>query len=141
MPYATASDVEVRLGRTLTTAETAQVEAWIADLEEQIKVRIPDLDAAITAGAPTAALLKAIIAGAVKRAADNPKGLKSLTVAVDDWSKTEVAGTPSADILFLTDEEWNYLLPGSPGDAFTIRPYSYGQQAGEWIHPDVWVPL
>ena len=141
MAYATASDVEARLGRTLTALETTQVEAWIADLEAQIEVRVPALPAAIDAGTISAALVKAIIAGAVKRAADNPKGLKSLTVAVDDWSKTEVSGGSTTDILFLTDDEWTYLLPGSSGDAFTIRPYSYGLQSGEWVHPDVWVPL
>jgi hypothetical protein len=29
----------------------------------------------------------------------------------------------SAGYLGLTDDEWNLLLPGSSGDAFTITPF------------------
>ncbi|WDF34549.1 Gp19/Gp15/Gp42 family protein [Arthrobacter agilis] len=141
MPYATAPDVEARLGRTLTVLEKAQVEAWIEDIEEQIRVRIPNLDEAIAAGNPTSALVKGIVAGAAKRAADNPKGLKSITVALDDYSKTEVSAGTTAEILFITDDEWNLLLPGASGDAFTIRTVGADQRAGQWVHPDVWLPL
>jgi hypothetical protein len=118
------SDVEVRYGRTLTTAESAQVTAWIDDLEAEILERIPLLEALILAGRPTAATLKRVISAAIIRKLDNPKGLKSRTVAIDDYSTTEqpwIEGTAGA--LDLTDEEWSKLLPGSSGDAFTITPY------------------
>lgn len=142
MAYATVSDVEARLGRTLTAAERAQVEAWLSDVEEQIRFRVPGLDAAIALGVPTLALVKAVVAGAVKRAADNPKGLKSRTLAFDDYTRTEVSAEGgSADILFLTDDEWNLLSPGASGEAFTIRPRGDYGIAGEWVHGDVWVPL
>lgn len=141
MAYATATDVEARLGRTLTAPERTQVEAWLTDLEEKIKAQIPTLDDAILEGNPTPALVKAVVAGAVKRAADNPKGLKSLTVAIDDYSRTEVPAEVTAEILFLSDDDWNLLLPGSSGDAFTIRSYGDSYRPGEWVHPDVWVPL
>lgn len=124
MAYATVSDVEVRYGRTLTTAESAQVTAWIDDLEAEILERIPSLEALILAGRPTAATLKRVISAAIIRKLDNPKGLKSRTVAIDDYSTTEqpwIEGTAGA--LDLTDEEWSKLLPGSSGDAFTITPY------------------
>lgn len=124
MAYATVSDVEVRYGRTLTTAESAQVTAWIDDLEAEILERIPSLEALILAGRPTVATLKRVISAAIIRKLDNPKGLKSRTVAIDDYSTTEqpwIEGAAGA--LDLTDEEWSKLLPGSSGDAFTITPY------------------
>lgn len=124
MAYATVSDVEVRYGRTLTAAESAQVTAWIDDLEAEILERIPSLEALILAGRPTVATLKRVISAAIIRKLDNPKGLKSRTVAIDDYSTTEqpwIEGTAGA--LDLTDEEWSKLLPGSSGDAFTITPY------------------
>jgi hypothetical protein len=124
MAYATVSDVEVRYGRTLSASESAQVTAWVDDLEAEILERIPLLESLILAGRPTLATLKRVISAAIIRKLDNPKGLKSRTVAIDDYSTTEqpwIEG--SAGALDLTDEEWSKLLPGSSGDAFTITPF------------------
>ena len=124
MAYATVNDVEVRYGRTLTVAETAQVTAWIEDLEAEILERIPLLEALILAGRPTTGTLKRVIAGAVIRKLQNPEGLRTTTVAIDDYSTTKtVDSANSTGWLGLTDDEWSLLLPGSSGDAFTIRPY------------------
>jgi hypothetical protein len=124
MTYATVSDVEVRYGRTLTDTEADQVTAWIDDLDAEILERIPGLDALVAVGRPTPATLKRVICGAVIRKLDNPKGLRSRTVAVDDYSTTEITDSSnSAGWLGLTDDEWNLLLPGTSGDVFTIRPY------------------
>jgi hypothetical protein len=124
MAYATVSDVEVRYGRALTAAEAAQVGAWIDDLEAEILERIPTLDDLITAGRPTLATLKRVICAAIIRKLQNPAGLRTRTVAIDDYSTTEtVDSANSAGYLGLTDDEWSLLLPGSSGDAFTITPY------------------
>ena len=124
MAYATVSDVEVRYGRTLTVSEAAQVGAWIDDLEAEILERIPDLEDLILDGRPTVATLKRVIAAAIIRKLQNPSGLRTRTVAIDDYSTTEtVDAANSAGYLGLTDDEWSLLLPGSSGDAFTIRPY------------------
>jgi len=123
MAYATVSDVEVRYGRTLTVSEAAQVGAWIDDLEAEILERIPDLEDLILDGRPTVATLKRVIAAAIIRKLQNPSGLRTRTVAIDDYSTTEtVDAANSAGYLGLTDDEWSLLLPGSSGDAFTIRP-------------------
>ena len=125
MAYATVSDVEVRYGRTLTTAESAQVSAWIDDLEAEILERIPALEALILAGRPTLGTLRKVFTSAIIRHLDNPKGLKSRTVAIDDYSTTEqpwIQGTPGGGPE-LSDDDWSKLLPGSSGDAFTITPY------------------
>ena len=142
MAYATVSDVEVRYGRTLTSSESGQVEAWIGDLEAEILERIPTIEALILAGRPTVPTIARVISQAIIRKLDNPKGLKSRTVAIDDYSTTEqpwIEGTPGGGPE-LTDDEWSKLLPGSSGDAFTINTapvVSYGQ----WVTPDTWVPL
>ena len=124
MAYATVSDVEVRYGRTLTTAESAQVSAWIDDLEAEILERIPALESLILAGRPTVGTLRRVECAAVIRKLQNPEGLRTTTVAIDDYSTTKtVDSANSAGFLGLTDDEWNLLLPGSSGDAFTITPF------------------
>lgn len=124
MAYATVSDVEVRYGRTLTAAEAAQVSAWIEDLEAEILERVPLLESLILAGRPTVGTLKRVECAAVIRKLQNPEGLRTTTVAIDDYSTTKtVDSANSPGWLGLTDDEWNLLLPGSSGDAFTIRPF------------------
>ena len=125
MAYTNVADVEVRYGRTLTASESAQVDAWIGDLEGEILERIPNLADLITAGRPTVETLARVVCQAIIRHLDNPKGLKSRTVAVDDYSTTEqpwIQGTPGGGPE-LSDDEWAKLLPGSSGDAFTINPW------------------
>jgi hypothetical protein len=124
MAYATVNDIEVRFGRTLSATEVAQVTAWIEDLEAEILERVPLLEALILAGRPTTGTLKRVISGAVIRKLQNPEGLRTTTVAIDDYSTTKtVDSANSTGWLGLTDDEWSLLLPGSSGDAFTIRPY------------------
>ena len=125
MVYAAVSDVEVRYGRTFAGAELAQVTTWIGDLEAEITERIPTLADLITAGRPTLDTLKRVISTAIIRHLDNPKGLKSRTFAIDDYSETEqpwIQGTPGGGPE-LSDDEWAKLLPGASGDAFTITPW------------------
>ena len=124
MAYATVSDVEVRYGRTLTTPESAQVGAWINDLESEILERIPTLDSLVMLGRPSFATLRRVISAAIIRKLQNPAGLRTRTVAIDDYSTTEtVDAANSAGYLGLTDDEWSLLLPGSGGGAFTITPF------------------
>lgn len=125
MAYATVADVEVRYGRSLTAPESGQVTAWIDDLEGEILERVPTLEALIALGRPSLSTLRKVIASAIIRHLDNPKGLKSRTVAIDDYSTTEqpwLQGSPGGGPE-LTDDEWSKILPGSSGDAFTIRPF------------------
>jgi hypothetical protein len=135
--YATVADVEVRYGRPLTVSEAAQVSAWIDDLESEIHERIPDLLELIVAGRPTDATLRRVVCAAVIRKLHNPEGLRTTTVAIDDYSTTKTTDSAnSAGFLGLTDEEWSLLLPGSSGDAFSIRPYG---EPGYATDPDVWL--
>jgi hypothetical protein len=142
MAYATVPDVEVRFGRTLSASESAQAEAWIEDLESEIFERIPTLDALMAAGRPTVSTLRRVVCAAVIRKLQNPEGLRTTTVAIDDYSTTKtVDSANSAGALSLTDEEWNLLLPGTSGDSFTIRPAGLSDRVGDWYTTDGWVPL
>jgi len=124
MAFAAVTDVEVRYGRTLTATESAQVTAWIDDLEAEIGERIPNLLDLIQLGRPTDGTLRRVICAAVIRKLQNPEGLRTTTVAIDDYSTTKtVDAANSAGALGLTDDEWSLLLPGSSGDAFTITPF------------------
>ena len=138
MTYAAVSDVEVRYGRTLSPSESAQVAAWIEDLEAEISERVTNLPELIAAGRPTVGTLKRVISAAVIRKLQNPEGLRTTTVAIDDYSTTKtVDSSNSAGLLGLTDEEWSLILPGSSGEAFTIRPYGAPDRSA----PDLWLSL
>lgn len=139
MPFATISDVSTRLGRPITSPdEVAQVEAWIGDVEAIILHRIPDLQDRVTAGSPTAAVVAAVEANAVIRKIKNPDG--KVSEGLDDYNYRLNENSRKGE-LFLTDEEWDLLTPGTPDGAWTIVPGGARKRPGEWIHPDVWVPL
>lgn len=124
MAYTTTADIEVRLMRPLTAAESAAVGAWIDDLEAEILGRIPDLDAQVTAGTVLAPVVKRVVAQAVIRVLRNPEGLRTVSYGIDDGTETRtVDSSLSSGALFLTSDEWDLILPTSSGDAFTIRPF------------------
>lgn len=138
MTYALLTDVATRLGRPITDPdEVAQVNAWLADVEALILTRIPDLGAHVSEGRPTPAVVTMIEANAVIRKIKNPDGKQN--ERIDDYSYGLNTDAARGD-LFLTDEEWALLAPGSGEGAFTIRPYSANPRRGQWVHPDVWVP-
>ncbi|GIG27182.1 Gp19/Gp15/Gp42 family protein [Cellulomonas denverensis] len=138
MTYAVLTDVATRLGRPITdTNEVAQVNAWLSDIEALILSRIPDLAAQIADGHPTEAVVKMVEANAVIRKIKNPDGKQN--ERIDDYSFGLNTDAARGD-LFLTDEEWALLEPGSGEGAFTIRPYAADPRRGQWVHPDVWVP-
>ena len=121
MSYATVTDVQVRLGRPITSAaEIAQVTAWLTDVEALIKVRIPDLDQRVLAGQVDESIVSLVEAQVVVRKVKNPDGKQN--ERIDDYSYGLTTDAARGD-LFLTDEEWALLLPVSATGAFTIRPY------------------
>jgi hypothetical protein len=122
--YTTTADVEVRLMRPLTAAESAAAGAWIDDLEAEIAQRIPDVDALIVLGTVREAAVRRVVSQAVIRVLRNPEGLRTVTTGIDDATETRtVDGSLSSGALFLTSDEWDLILPSAAGDAFTIRPF------------------
>lgn len=125
MPFATPEDVQKRLGRDLTEAETIQVIEWIADLEADIRARIPDVDALMsdseTGEAYTRTVLRVVCETIIVKL-KNPKGLRQYTESVDDYLLTETVDVAnSSGRLIITDDDWNLLIPSLDGDAFSIR--------------------
>lgn len=108
MTYAVASDVAVRLGRELDDVETAQVEAFLDDAENMIRVRFPLLDSQITAGAIRLQVVVSVEAGAVRRLMLNPEGYSQ--EAIDGWSGQR-GSTVANGLLTITDTEWAALSP------------------------------
>ena len=139
MAYASGADVATRLGRpSKGTAESAQWDAWLNDVEAIINGRF-NLDQAVASGKPTEAVVKMIEANAVIRKINNPTGKRS--ERIDDYYY-DYGERGSTAGLYLEDDEWALIAPnGSPDGAFTIRPYGADHRRGDWVHPDVWVPL
>lgn len=143
MAFVEVSDVEARLGRTLTASETIQVTAWIEDLGALVLVRIPDLQERIDADTVSAAVVRSIFCSAIIRVLRNPEGLRQHTESIDDYSVTKtIDSSSSSGLLFLTDDEWGLLIPGGTGEAFSIDLYGAPDRRGYgwWVHPDAWVP-
>ena len=139
MTYANITNVSTRLGRPISTAEEiAQVNAWLADVGALILSRIPTLDALVTAGSPSTAVVSMVEANAVIRKIRNPEGKHN--EKIDDYSYGLTPNAARGD-LFLTDEEWDLLTPNSATGAFTVRPYGLaGTLDGTWVTPTTWVP-
>lgn len=138
MTYANVNDVSTRLGRPISDAtEIAQVNAWLGDVEALILARIPALATGVSAGLPTEAVVVMVEANAVVRKVRNPEGKVSERIDDYDYRLNENAGRGD---LFLTDEEWALLEPGSGQGAFTITPGGSRAREGWWVHPDTWVP-
>lgn len=118
----TPADVQARLmNKTFTADESAVVTFWIEDLEADIRARISDLDALAQESAYLSTL-KRVITSAVKRVLDNPRGLRQMSVTMDDYTRSEtIDSTASAGLLYIADEDWSLLVPALDGEAFSVR--------------------
>lgn len=133
MTYANIDDVSTRLGRPITSAEEiAQVNAWLSDTESIILSRIPDLDAHVAAGKPTAETVAMVEANAVIRKIKNPDG--KVSEGVDDYNYRLNENARKGE-LFLTDDEWLLLAPAVVTAAFSTRP-GFERDLGWW--PGAW---
>lgn len=125
MAFATVEDVQKRLGRDLTAAETAQVTEWLQDLEADIRARIPDIDALMAdteTGESYTRTVTRVVAETIVAKLKNPKGLRQYTESVDDYSLTETVDVAnSSGRLMISDDDWDLLIPSLNGDAFSIR--------------------
>ena len=125
MSFATIEDVQKRLGRDLTTAETAQVEEWILDLESDIRGRISNVDGLMNdpeTGAAYTRTVTRVISETIVAKLKNPDGLRQFTESIDDYSVTKTVDVAnSSGRLFISDDDWDLLIPSVIGDAFTIR--------------------
>lgn len=118
----TSDDVQDRLlNKTFTADESRVINKWIGDLLAEIRLGISDLDE-LAEDANYVATLQRMITASVKRVLDNPRGLRQMSISIDDYTRSEtVDSTSSAGLLYLTDDEWSQLVPALEGDSFSIR--------------------
>lgn len=134
MTYATADDVQARLGRPLTGDEQTMVAALLADAEALIKARIPDLDQRVTGGRTPREVVVLVEANAVLRVVRNPGGYRSETDG--DYAYT-VDPSAAGGYLTILPDEWGLL--GAGGGAFTIMAYLPRRRASvPWPEDDPW---
>lgn len=137
MPIAsnvTVSDIATEAGRTLTTAESAQVQQWITDAELLINERLgPDrmLDLSMS-------LYAYVVRQAVLRRLDKAMvgGASSKTVSIDDGSVTTRFDEPGGSRRWWFLDEWWELLSATTAGAFSTRPGFVPGAAGDG--PDWW---
>ena len=112
----TTDDIAKRLGRSFSTAEVAQVEAWIGDAEWLINSRAARLGLSVDPD-----VQDRVVALAVVEMARNPQSETQVDVAVDD-GRVSKRYSSSTGKVGITDEWWSWLgLAGSSG-AFSTRP-------------------
>lgn len=111
---ADASDVQARLGRTLTGDEAALAETLAGDVLRRIRRRIPDLDLRVSGpgltptSTPVIDLedLKAVQATVVARVIRNPDGFRSENAEGVGYSFDTRA---AAGFIYLDREDWELL--------------------------------
>ena len=122
MAVATYGDVEVELGRPISTpVEQAQVEWWLTGIEMLIKARLGDI---AHLDEETVRYVEVeSVAAKVRRRGTNES---SITVAVDDGTVTRRYENKISD-RDITDQWWELLSPTQASDAFTINPFGHGR--------------
>lgn len=105
------SDIETALGRTLTAAEVAQANQWIADARLIIEARLGDL---AKLDQPR---LDFVVREAVVARFRNPDGYQS--ESIDDYTYRHGSETRRVTIL---DEWWALLTPAVDSNVFSARP-------------------
>lgn len=106
-------NLPVRLMRAPTAAETAFAEVLIGDAWEEIRGRVPTLDARFAAGLVTEGQVLKVIAAMVLRPLRNPDALRQWTVDNDSFTRDSAV---SAGLLYVTPEDVA-LLAGQPLEA------------------------
>lgn len=106
MAYATATDIEDRLGRPLDESEAVIVETRLEDTEALIKSRVTDLDAQVTAGTILERLVVMVESDVVLRLIRNPDGY--MQESDGNYSYT-IDSRVSSGRLALLPEEWTLL--------------------------------
>jgi hypothetical protein len=147
MSYASTDDVAAALGRPSSSeAETAQWQWWLDVVERSIERAFRrgelDFEDQLDLNDPSIPDVIDVEVAAVVRKIQNPTwGVTSITRAVDDASvTTRNERGDTGDPLFLTDDEWNTLLPGSQSGAFSTRPGFETSRETEDA-PFVWVSI
>ena len=88
--------------RPLTSVEKLAAKDWLEDAREEVRGRVPTLDARRAAGLTTDGQLRKVLAAAVVRVLRNPNAIRQY--GVDDGTVTRDSAL-SAGLLYFTDDE------------------------------------
>lgn len=135
MAYATVTDVENRLGRSLTDPETTMAETLLSDALLIIKDRVYNFDEKIADGDLPEEVVTMVQANMVTRALRNPEGIRQETDG--DYSYTLARSPAAGEGLYLTAQESRLI--GATGRAYSVMPnlqrrhaYPYPWDCGVW---------
>jgi len=106
MAYATPDDVQLRFNRELDPDERQSVEVRLDDVEEMIRLRVPDLDAKIEDGSIRRRLVVAVECEAVLRLIRNPDGF---TEETDGNYSYSISAKVASGQLTIEPDEWKLL--------------------------------
>jgi hypothetical protein len=133
MTYAAATDVQTRLGRTLTPEEADLVTVRLADVERLILRRIPDLADKITANDVDVENVIQVEADAVLRLVRNPEGYASETDGNYGYTFSREVSSGRLEIL---THEWVMLGEKASGLSFIdVRPRTPFEYTPGTVHP------
>ncbi|MEV3961126.1 Gp19/Gp15/Gp42 family protein [Nocardia sp. NPDC050193] len=121
MAYAEPTDVISRWGKNpaeVTPEDTALITTRLADIEREIRRRIPYLDDKITAGDIDVEDVRYVEANAVLRVVRNPEGY---TQESDGNYSYMFSRDSASGVLYITPAEWR-LLGVNPRGMFVIAP-------------------
>lgn len=116
------SDVETRLGETLTDPETAQVQSLIEFAADKLRVLVDGVDQRLLDGSLRMSLVRGTLVTAVCRALDTLR--VGIRVRSSQFPEIATTYTDSDDsLVYFTDKELELLQPTGPGlgGAFSIR--------------------
>ncbi|MEU8136583.1 hypothetical protein [Streptodolium elevatio] len=120
--FATIEDYTARTATTVSGAEAAQIQAYLADASAIIRSRMP------TGFTPDGDMAKAIAVAIVRRVKVNPGGYRSRTLGEYSETLGEAGG------LYITDGEVAALLGGSDGSG--DQAFSLISETGPaWVSP------
>lgn len=107
--------------------DVAKIQKWIDKAEREIKYRVPDIQARITAeGQETPArtdlleTAKDVVVAMVTRVFRNPEGIRQTNVTTGPFTNSKTYGGDTPGGLGLTDDELAKLQGARTSGAFTI---------------------
>jgi hypothetical protein len=113
-PYADWTDVKI--GRSFTADEIESVIYWIDQASQMVRDSVPDIgglgvDDRLVAGSLSAATVRDVVAGMVRRVMLNPDGNSAVTEQTGPFSVTRTKATPNASgDLYIKSREMARLL-------------------------------
>jgi len=123
-------------------ANDAAITVWISKAEREIKYRVPDIQARITAELPATDLLdtaKDVVVSMVTRVFRNPEGIRQTNVTTGPYTASKTYGGNQPGGLGITDEELA-KLQGKREGAFTVDMIpSTSPFSPSYVAPYPWV--